>query len=235
MSVGDMLCWSPQACLDIDPARRLTCTELLRLPYLSGVEATIPAAVLNAQVATSHADHVPLMTGQPCPPSIFHIPPMHWHWSCGQEPAESGRLCAGEGSGEQGHAGQAAQAEAQVCRHGARGCCKAGVPPHSIRACITGRGSQVCLEAHIRHHCAKSCLSIGSLPSVKRRWKTIGLLSSRLGFEPIVDELCTNLRLTSGLQVSHAFHKPAQARGCWAQQCAESAISAASTTAPVLP
>ena len=45
--------WGLQACLDIDPAKRLTCSELLRLPYLTGVEGTIPATILKAQVTMS--------------------------------------------------------------------------------------------------------------------------------------------------------------------------------------
>lgn len=36
----------------MDPEKRLTCSELLRLPYLAGVEATIPATTLRAQVST---------------------------------------------------------------------------------------------------------------------------------------------------------------------------------------
>ena len=36
----------------MDPEKRLTCSELLRLPYLAGVEATIPATTLQAQVST---------------------------------------------------------------------------------------------------------------------------------------------------------------------------------------
>ena len=56
-----MTCCRLQACLHIDPAKRLTCSELLRLPYLTGVENTIPTTILKAQVATSHADHAPLI------------------------------------------------------------------------------------------------------------------------------------------------------------------------------
>ena len=44
-----------QACLQVDPDKRLTCSELLRLPYLAGVEATIPATILKAQVVIFHA------------------------------------------------------------------------------------------------------------------------------------------------------------------------------------
>ena len=36
----------------MDPEKRLTCSELLRLPYLAGVEATIPATTIQAQVNT---------------------------------------------------------------------------------------------------------------------------------------------------------------------------------------
>ena len=36
----------------MDPEKRLTCSDLLRLPYLAGVEATIPATTLQAQVST---------------------------------------------------------------------------------------------------------------------------------------------------------------------------------------
>ncbi|CAL5227434.1 g10397 [Coccomyxa viridis] len=41
------------ACLHIDPAKRLTCSELLRLPYLTGVENTIPTTILKAQEKAS--------------------------------------------------------------------------------------------------------------------------------------------------------------------------------------
>lgn len=57
----EMKCCCLQACLHIDPAKRLTCSELLRLPYLTGVENTIPTTILKAQVATSHADHAALI------------------------------------------------------------------------------------------------------------------------------------------------------------------------------
>lgn len=36
----------------MDPEKRPTCSDLLRLPYLAGVEATIPATTLQAQVST---------------------------------------------------------------------------------------------------------------------------------------------------------------------------------------
>ena len=54
-----------QACLHIDPEKRLTCSELLRLPYLAGVEATIPATILKAQVAMIHAAYAYRMIDQP--------------------------------------------------------------------------------------------------------------------------------------------------------------------------
>lgn len=104
-----------QACLDIDPEKRLTCTELLKLPYLTGVEATIPPAVLKAQVATSHTNHTPYMTLQS---HSWGYTPVDLSTGNGlaAQKSENGVVCAGEGGRGEGYAGQAAQAEAQVCR-----------------------------------------------------------------------------------------------------------------------
>lgn len=64
-----------QGCLQVDPEKRLTCSELLRLPYLAGVEATIPATILKAQVAIIDAAYAYRMIDQPrraaYPPCLY--------------------------------------------------------------------------------------------------------------------------------------------------------------------
>ena len=42
-----------QACLHPCPEERLTCAQLLQLPYFSGIEASLPADFRSARVSTS--------------------------------------------------------------------------------------------------------------------------------------------------------------------------------------
>ena len=70
-------CW-PQACLHIDPEKRLTCSELLKLPYLAGVEADVPATLLRAQVtytfwSTALADLIELQPVTALHPGIMDM------------------------------------------------------------------------------------------------------------------------------------------------------------------
>ena len=65
-AIKSFRCW-PQACLHIAPEKRLTCSELLKLPYLAGVEADVPATLLRAQVtytfwSTAPADLIELQS-----------------------------------------------------------------------------------------------------------------------------------------------------------------------------
>ena len=47
-----------QACLHPDPDKRMTCTELLQLPYLAKAEALFPERFWDARVRPAPAHHL---------------------------------------------------------------------------------------------------------------------------------------------------------------------------------
>ena len=133
------MCRRLQACLDIDPEKRLTCTELLRLPYLTGVEATIPAAVLKAQVGhyscKAHALHDPATTPLASSPSECHelalgMQPrsLRMDWSVQEKAAEERDMLVKLRRQKRKSADLEPEAAARP-----------SVSPHSVCTCITSR------------------------------------------------------------------------------------------------
>lgn len=95
------MCWLMQACLHIDPAKRLTCSELLRLPYLTGVENTIPNTILKAQVTTTHADHALLIPAWLLSGPLNPDHRLHWQQIGDEGPSGQCKCCAQEKASEE--------------------------------------------------------------------------------------------------------------------------------------